>query len=130
MARLLYTKPIYKLTEREWTAFEACNMGGRGSMRRQVNYLRDRRDKVARAVLCWEGDTLIGCACIFGEGASKTLYTYVRENYRRQGVGTAIVAHARRGRKAPLKACPWDDRSHSFYGPMIASGKCKNAYAF
>jgi hypothetical protein len=84
---------------------------GKGSMRHQVNYLRSN-DRMAKAVLCWEGDTLIGCACIFGDG-----------------VGTAIVAHARRGRKYPLRACPWDDRSQSFYNPMIASGKVANAYA-
>lgn len=98
-------------------------------MRRQITYLRESNDKIARAILCWDGETLIGCACVFGSGEAKTIFTYVREDCRRQGVGTAIIAHARRGRKLPLKACLWDSRSESFYAPLIASGKCTNAYA-
>lgn len=132
VARLLYTKPLCKLTEREYRAFASCNMGTRGSMRAKIEHLTSRDNRTAKAILCWNDENkLIGCALVFYNETQERwlIYTYVRPDYRRQGVGTAIVAHARRGRRVPLHACPWDYRSSCFYEPMIKHGKVQNAYA-
>lgn len=130
MARLLYTKPLRKLTQREFGAVIHCNMGNRGSMVHKVHDLFDDRDKNARVIMCWDKKVLLGCSLVFLDNNDRwMIYTYVKTPYRRTGVGTAIVAHARRGRTKPLHACPWDHRSGAFYMPLIDQGKFKNAYA-
>ncbi len=133
---MLYTKRIGDLTPGEQEACMKCNRGNQGSMRATFKYELKVHPKDSRAVMCWADDTLVGWCLIFptavwreGKQQKKVIvHTYVRAEYRRQGIGTALLSHARRGRTQPLYAVPWDDRSRRLYDPLIASGKLKSLY--
>lgn len=122
----IYTRQLVQLTDPEWEQVKGCNMGNRGSMRSVIQRLRDEGRKDARVVMVWKRSELLGCTLIFKRKADREdiIYSYVRPEYRRQGIGTKMVKHARRGRPKPLQACLWDGRSREFYDELIAKGVC------
>jgi GNAT superfamily N-acetyltransferase len=124
MERLtVYTKPLVSLSNEEWAQVKDCNMGSMGSMRNKIQRLREDGRKDARVVMAWQGDILVGCALVFKRRDGEfVIYNYVKPNYRRRGIGTKLVKHARRGRITTLYACPWDDRSHDFYEVLFDQG--------
>jgi GNAT superfamily N-acetyltransferase len=124
MPRLLYTKRLVDLEEDEREAVLICNMGSNGSMRAKVKDLLATEDTDARVTMCWDENILQGCCLTFRHhNGTRYVYTYVYEKYRRRGIGTALIAHARRGRRKPMRCVPWDERSRAFYSPLLAAGK-------
>lgn len=66
--------------------------------------------------MIWDGDKLVAWALAFKYAPTqdRTVYMYVREEYRRQGLGTWLFKEMKI-RYKNFNVSPWDKRSASFY---------------
>lgn len=123
----IVSKPVARLTPREYKMCYSLNMRGGGTM---MYCLSDERRGNAGsiAILAWDGDVLAGWTLLtptdwrglswlspYARRTSKyTAQFWVRQKYRRQGVATRLMKAVLKHDERP-HVMPWDTRSAAFF---------------
>lgn len=120
------SKALPDLTKDEYRACHYLNMRGNGMM--MYSLMGNRDNKNARAVMAWEGPSLIGWALLIPHGdddnwfstkyqRSKSKYVtqfYVRKTRRKQGVGGLLMREVIKLDATPT-VIPHDTESADFF---------------
>lgn len=136
MAKLLttqiYSKKISELSDREYHACHALNMGPSGTMRYQLETLKQRgMGGMSRAVMAWQSGRLVGWVLTWREPGDNvwSLHIYVRSDHRRMGIGRALYARARQGRRS-IEVFPHNPASRGFYKPSVDTGRVETGAGY
>ena len=117
------TKTVPALTEIEYDACRDLNYGPHGGMYPTVTRYRRRPRRDSRAIMAWRGERLIGWALVVRlSDDRRSLQVYVDPSERGSGIGKALIARARQGRRSQLTCYP-SYQASPIYQPLIDAGR-------
>lgn len=111
-----YFMPVSEMSAKEKKAARNLTLK-EGDMRNVLsNCISVNNSCVGNVGMVYDGDLLVAWALAFKYQPSqdRTVYMYVREDYRRQGIGTWLFKEMKI-RYKNFNVSPWDKRSASFY---------------
>lgn len=111
-----YFMPVSEMSAKEKKAARNLTLK-EGDMRNVLsNCISVNSPCVGNVGMVYDGDLLVAWALAFkySPGQDRTVYMYVREDYRRQGIGTWLFKEMKI-RYKNFNVSPWDKRSASFY---------------